>query len=71
MEFQGWHNNSITFRYTRIFIVNGQARLWESQTRQASNHNEAKNIVNEWNRIAVMQFIQHPENGLWVYVEEK
>lgn len=66
-----WLEKRFEVRYSRTYVKNGYVRTWHNLVYHAHNLKDAQNIVNEWNRMSVLQHEQHPDMGMWVYVEEK
>lgn len=69
-SYKDWMNEACLVTYSRTFVKGEYIRTWHNQKYTAHSIDEAKNIVNEWNRIAILQHEQHPENGIWIYVKE-
>lgn len=66
-----WADTACTVRYTRHLVKYGTVQqTWKHETAKFDTIKEANEAINEWNRVAVMMFEKHPENGLWIFVQE-
>lgn len=59
-----------TVIYEKIYVKGEIVKRWQNQTSQFLRKDEAENCVNEWNRIAQLQYNSHPENGMWIYIQK-
>lgn len=66
-----FQNHTKTFVYSRTYIrADGLTITWHNQRGKCHISELPVEIVNDWNRVGVLQKEQHPENGLWMYVLE-